>query len=324
MTAAIFTIREARQDDLEPVLEMLHDRHYADLPLRGLTGPQRRDAAIRGYRENWQHMDREKQLKILVAEDEGGLAGAVVFLTGMRESITYDQQVWIYDHFTAARSARSQVLHGLLDCAEAIARDEGDQYSTVELMPGEPDEELFGPRGYSVELNRIVKRVQSHDIRPSSSYRIREADKNDQMFIIYLNALVNKYTIPAGRDGDPELVAERYLDAYFSLDVGREAKGFLCEAGPERTAVGYLLLKTGYQELISGQTLGYIYDLAVHPDHWGRRATQLIMRTAENRLAQAGVPLYTGDISERNQRALKTSIKSLGFTVEWRRWGKRL
>lgn len=87
---------------------------------------------------------------------------------------------------------------------------------------------------------------------------------------------------------------------------------------------GYLLVKTGFQEPVTGQRLAYIYDLAVHPDHWGRRATQLLMRDVERRLAELGFDIFCGDISERNPRALKTAIKSLGFTLEYRRFGRKL
>lgn len=190
-------------------------------------------------------------------------------------------------------------------------------------MGDAPEEAFFAARGYSVEICRIARRLAPEPPR-DGPYQVRRATARDQLFVMVLNSRVSPVTLPAGRDLDPEEVAARYLDVYLALDLEGNPclEGLIAEK--DGLPVGYLLLKTGYTDEITGESLAYIYDLAIDPEHWGRRATQRIMREAETRMHARGVRILLGDISASNPRALKTAIHSLGYTLEQQRWARRL
>ena len=326
----MITLRERRADDLELVLELISEREYAPLTVRGLSGERRREGAKTVYKAYWDAA--EDELALYLAEREGECVGLMCVSPGSEESITGDKQTLIHDHYVRPVDDRLSILRALEEKAVTLAEKAGDDYLVVELPPGDPDEELFTDLGYRIEINRIAKVLEEHPIRENSRYLIREGRPTDHMFVCYLNSLVNNNTIPAGRDHDPIEVGARYLENYFQMSMtDGETQVYICERKDVDALeeigfrqAGYLLIKTGFIEPIARHSLAYIYDLAIHPDHWGRRATQLLMRDVERRLAEQGHDIFTGDISERNPRALKTSIKSLGFTLEYRRWGRKL
>ena len=109
-----------------------------------------------------------------------------------------------------------------------------------------------------------------------------------------------------------------------SLAETEDFAALIIEDALKNESAGYLLLKTDTCDPVTGERLGYVYDLSIHPHYWGKRATQRLMKEGENYLYHKGIPYFLGDICEDNQRALKTAIKSIGFTLERIRWMKKL
>lgn len=307
-------LRDAVPEDLPEVLRLCRARELPAWPVRRVSGEARREALAEAYRARWSFLGSDPDLHVLVAPREGGLAGYAVLLTGQRESITGEPQAILYDHAWEDRAVGERLVRA----AEARAR--GADYLVAEADPADTFLESLG---YHLEIVRIARRL---DPRPpgESAYTVRPARPGDQLFILVLNGKVTPFTLPAGRDLDPREVASRYLDVYLGLDIARDPRLLVLIAETGGLPVGYLMLKLGYSDEITGERIGYIYDLAVEPEHWGRRATQRLMREAEARLHADGVALMLGDISADNPRAVKTAVKSLGYAIEGHRRARRL
>jgi ribosomal protein S18 acetylase RimI-like enzyme len=203
------------------------------------------------------------------------------------------------------------------------------KYLTVEIfVQDEKNGRLFGELGFSREMSRIIKKVEPHEISPPSPdpFRVRKGDNDDAFFIMWLNSQSASFTIPPGRDIPKDEILLRYLATYteLPLDDNSYFEALIIEDRALMKPIGYLLLKLHYEDSLTGEQLAYIYDLAIHSDYWGKRATQRLMREAENRLAARGIAYWLGDISIENPRALKTAMKSLRFQLESERWLKKL
>lgn len=304
-------IRLARAKDREAFLQLVARRRFPALPARELSSEQRRSSALMHYRQYFEQALEAEDLRVVVEEQEGQLLGYIVLLTGLRESITQEPQTLLFDYF-----GPPETLDRLLVHAERYMRPE--DYIVVEIPPGDGDEEIFKARGYHLEMHRIIRRTRQWDL--GGPYSVRRARSKDHLFLLSLNAICFRFTIPDGRRQSPGEIALNFLQAYVDLDLDNDPNLIPWLVEREGEPVGYLMLKLGYQTEVSGEEAAYIYDLAVHPEHWGRRATQKLMRYAESDLDRRGIAYMIGDISAANPRALKTSVKSLGFQVEWNRW----
>jgi len=94
-----------------------------------------------------------------------------------------------------------------------------------------------------------------------------------------------------GRDTPRGEVMVRYMSAYMELklDESELFTALIIEDRKAEKPIGYLMYKLNACDSISGDKVGYIYDLAIDPDYWGKRATQRIMREGERFLAGRGV-----------------------------------
>jgi hypothetical protein len=81
--------------------------------------------------------------------------------------------------------------------------------------------------------------------------------------------------------------------------------------------VGHLLIEVA-------QDHGYISDLALTREHWGGPAVRYLMRAGSRLLFERAVPLFVGDVSAANRRALIVAQRALGFVEESRRYGLKL
>ncbi|MEW6283166.1 MAG: GNAT family N-acetyltransferase [Candidatus Eremiobacterota bacterium] len=313
-------LRPATAGDLDAVVALCGERAYPALTARGQTPEQRRQAIAAGYRRHWEWVETDPNLTVLVSEREG-LSGFLLMITGLRESITDETQAMVYDLYGRHPGEAEE----LLELAEGRARAASCTYLVMDLAPGEPLEDLFTRRGYAVDINRIVRVVTEVPER-ARSCRVRSARPNDHLFIVWLNSQTAVHTIPGGRGTDPAFIAQSYFDTYLATDFAGDPalKTFIAEHPTEPRQIGYIVLKLGYADGVDAAPMAYIYDLAVHPDQWGRRVVHDLMLEVDRFLVQEGIRFLQGDISQANQRALKTAVKSLGFQVEWRRWAVAL
>jgi ribosomal protein S18 acetylase RimI-like enzyme len=311
---------EAVSGDLKQVLEFRGRKAPAALPIRGATSEIRLEILLESYTRYWKWVGVDPSFRVYLAHQElaGGakdLVGIILVVVGHTDSITDQPQGLIVDFHCESPEA----AHLLFDLGEAFCRQHNMWFLVGDLSVDDTAwEDFLHQRGYSPDLNRIILPT-SPPIRSRNRCEIRPACATDYFFVISLNSLVNSNTIPPGRGVDPNLVARSYLQAYSEFKIGEDPKMPTYIAEKDEQPIGYLMIKLSPPDP-HGVQAGYIYELAVHPDHWGRRVGDELLSAATKDLAAKGVSYITGDVSQSNMRALKTAQKQLGFQLEARRW----
>ncbi len=323
-------LRSATAADIDTVLTLCELRPLPDMPIRGLSGAEITRHRLENYRLHAHMLGQSPDLDVLLATDEGGVAaGFVAVTTGIAESITHEPQTLIFDFALRSDTAPS-VLEALLDGAAAFARRHGDEYLVVQLPPGDPHETAFARAGFMLDMVRVAKKVRPPEPEAlpgtADKYQVRLARESDHLFILYLSTVSSQNTVPPGRPVDAAAVKERYLQAYMALDVGQHGQAhiFVAERIEDSIPVGYFMLQVAEQADVRPTRTGYVYDIAVHPEHWGGGVSQLLIHHGERQLETLGVELLLGDISAENPRPLMVARKHLGFEVETGRWARRL
>jgi len=316
------SVRSAVLEDLNTILDLCRERPYPDLPIRGQTSDQRRQAILGSIEQNWQFLGREPRLNLLVNDNSDGF---LVLFNGLNESISGDPQSVIQD----LHGRTPEDFTALLDEAERRTVESGGDFAVCELAVGETAlEEQLTRRGYAVEMLRILRAV--HEVpKRTPRYSVRAARRTDQLFMMWLSEFTAFNTVVPGRSADPDEVAVRFFASYANQSFYDDPRmaAFVAEdlSDPENPRqIGYIILKLGFQDLVDKQRLAYIYDISVHPDYWGKRVFHDLMDQADRFMVKNRVTLLQGDISMNNQRALRTAIKALGFKIEWQRWSKKL
>lgn len=269
----------------------------------------------------------DRNFRMLIAEDGGKTVGYLILFLRLVETITGEEQAFIFDYGVEAGHEEAAVP--LIERAGGVTCEEGLKYLEVEIYNDDMKGELlYDSVGFRREIHRIIKIVEHHEFPFSESdpYKVRKAWNEDMFFLLWLNTQCASFTIPPGRDRKKEDVQFRYLRVYsgMKLEGDENLTALIIEDVRKDEPAGYLLLKTHAHDAITGEKLGYVYDIAIHPDYWGKRAAQRLMREGENALFQQNIKYCIADISDDNQRALKTAIKSTRFRAEKIRWMKKL
>ncbi len=311
---------EAVSSDLERVLEFRRRKAPVALPIRGASSESRLELLLESYVRYWKWVGVDPNFRVYLAEQEkanGGseLLGILLVVVGATDSITDQPQGVIVDF----HSESTEAAHLLFDLGEQFCRQHHMLFLVGDLSVEEVSwEDFLQQRGYGPDLNRIILPMNP-PIRRRDRWKIRPARSTDYFFVISLNSLVNSNTIPPGRDVDANLVARGYLQAYSELKIGDDPKMPTYIAEADDQPIGYLMVKLSPLDT-NGKQAGYIYEISVHPDHWGRRVVDELLAAASQDLGPKGVSWITGDVSQSNIRALKTAQKQLGFHLEQRRW----
>ncbi|MHB2016029.1 MAG: GNAT family N-acetyltransferase, partial [Candidatus Xenobia bacterium] len=223
---------------------------------------------------------------------------------------------------------RPETLRFLLEEAATTAQRNGEAYLVVQLDPSAEEEQLFAEAGYVPDMLHVCKRiagtVQTGREAEHGGYVVRPATEMDRMFVLHLNSLCGPFTIPPHRKTDDTEVGQRYLNYYVGLRLEGDPDFRVWIAEHEGFPVGFIMIKIAPPDPVSGEGVGYVYDIAIHPEHQGRLLSQKLVETAEAWLQSREVALLTGDISAANPRPQRVAEKYLGFSVELRRWAKVL
>ena len=318
--------RRATSQDIEAIIELCRLRSLPLRPLRQATAAARREQSIETYRRFAHQLDDEaSEIVCLLSERAGHVDGFLILVLNRHESITGERQAQVHDF--AAR--QPETLRFLLDNAAATARRNGEAYLVVQLDPQATDEEqLFAAAGYTPDMLHICKRVggpvQTGRETEQSGYTVRESREADRMFVLHLNTLCGPFTIPPHRGTDETDVGQRYLNHYVGLNLDGDPDFKVWIAEHNRLPVGFVMIQKGPPDPVSGEGVGYVYDIAIHPDHQGRLLSQRLVEAAEAWLRENNVALLTGDISAANPRPWRVAEKYLGFSIELRRWAQPL
>ncbi|MHC9541095.1 MAG: GNAT family N-acetyltransferase [Vulcanimicrobiota bacterium] len=323
-------IREARREDLEEMIALYRQKEHFFSVVRNHSVDEYTEYFVGSLRQYAHLIGTDKDLKVFLAhDDKGEMTGYLILFLNLTEAITGERQALIYDYALKEGEDAGTALSALLSGACEAAAHESIEYNIVEIDSRDiRGSQLFSERGFTREINRIIRRATKHTFpdRENDPYRVRKAVNTDLFFFLVLNSKCGLYTMLPGRGASKEEVASRYLETYSRILL--EGDEFLIPLVIEEKEtfkpIGYLMYKTNSCDSFTGDPIAYIYDLAVDPAYWGKRVTQRIMREGESLLVDMGFVYIIGDISESNQRALKTAMKSLGYSLESVRWVKKI
>jgi ribosomal protein S18 acetylase RimI-like enzyme len=325
--------RTAANDDIERIIKLQEKQDGFPCYLGYEPIDEQRSVMADFYRK----LDLEKSIepsgrqRIILAENEKNdkLIGYMLVEVALPEAFGLFKRTHIRDWFVAHKSDWDYVMEEFIYNVEELALHEGCRDISAEVpISLKAEEDFFRDCDFYPEMNRILKPVSSHNLDTMlvKKYTTRLANESDRLFILSLSAGNASAIIPPGMDGLEKDIRESYFNLYagMNLEENKNLRVFIVEDPKEYRPIGFIIIMTDTESVISAKSSGYIYDLSVHPDYWGRYATQRIMREAENILASEGCGYYFGDISELNPRALKTSIRTLDFKLYGRKWVKNI
>lgn len=229
-------------------------------------------------------------------------------------SISGDRET-VIEHLQAEDAIGCQAL---LERAVESARQHGSQFLTLQLKPEQVElKERLERLGFVHESERIVMPSAEHPVPAGSPYSVRDLQSGDDFLIAVRNAQLLEHTLTAGREYNLSDLTFHSMEAMFE-QLRRPAEEqqtlVLIWQGQQ---VGHLILELQ-------PTSGYISDVGVEPQHWGGKATSILMRAGSTWLHRRGLERMVGDVSASNQRALKFAKRFLGFSLESLRYGLKL
>ena len=249
--------------------------------------------------------------------------------TALPEAFGLFMRTHIRDWFVALKSEWDFVLDEFIYCAEEIAISEGCRDLSIEVPISMPeDEQLLRELDFYPEMDRILKPVSTNSLETNMAkrYKIKPAEEADRLFMLSLSAGNADAIIPPGLENLKDEIKEAYFNLYAGLEIegNKSLRTFIVEDPKEYRPIGFIIIMPNPETVLSAKTTGYIYDLSVHKDYWGKYASQRIMREAENILADENCGYYFGDISVMNPRATRTAVRTLNFNLYGRKWVKNL
>lgn len=254
------------------------------------------------------------EFDILITEENDGVSGFLLLKRQLTRGLTGDRESVVYDHWATTAQGRQR----LFESAVRAARGHGSTYLTHPLAPHDTStKSLLLSLGFQLESQRISVASGEPRIPPDSPYEIRPATEEDAFMIGVLNSTMLEHTLAAGRQYDMADLTMKSMGAIMSHVARRDAHSAGLVLTKNGTMVGHLLLELNERR-------GYIYDLALEQEHWGGTAVRHLMRAGSLLLHQRQIPLFVGDVSAGNRRALVVAQRALGFQVDFERWGLSL
>lgn len=158
--------------------------------------------------------------------------------------------------------------------------------------------------------------------------KVREYTDDDAKFVRNLSRKYLLCSAPESRlEGlsDDEKLS-RMLDWYEQIekkikDVSSARTYIAVDENDNR--LGYVLVFWGAKDDFRPQRQGFLCDIAVKDEYWGKGVAQALMKTAENYVKSMGAEYMTLNVSAFNKRAVKF-YKKLGYVEEWKMMGKKL
>jgi GNAT superfamily N-acetyltransferase len=324
--------RLGEKKDVEILINFLEKRCF----FPGYIGYENPDIVrpiiARSYRANKYLIEKQALFPLMIAshDETQEPLGFMLLLMVSEESITAEPQTVIYDFYVEPGDHFEVIMDRFLKQAEEWAQSIKIRYLVTEILITQNHrEEYFASRGFYVDMNRIVRGVETHtfeNMPRQKHFIVRPAREGDRNFILLLNAQNAGLLVPVGRDTPLKDVQVYYFNTYSQLSITDNPimNVLIAEDTEKARPAGYIMLKVAAVDAVSEKPLAYIYDISVHKDYWGKLVAQRLVREGENLLVGKGVHYLIGDTAENNPRPLKTAIKTLGFKLYSRRWVKKL
>lgn len=146
---------------------------------------------------------------------------------------------------------------------------------------------------------------------------IRRARPSDLPFVRELTLETVDQGVPEGRDVPNETVRARAAEHLGDLDemLLRKREFAMLVAVENEEPVGFLILELAHVEETTGDRQTHIYNMAVAPEHLGRRIDRLLVKEAARITHRRGCRYMTGRVTASNERALLAAVRQ-GFEVE--------
>lgn len=144
---------------------------------------------------------------------------------------------------------------------------------------------------------------------------IRDATDSDMRFVRRLALDSALHGIPYGRNISNRAIRARVRESIKEIEPGEEFVVLIAYNKESGRPVGYLILDLYNIEDSTGERQSLVYDLAVHPRHWGTPAVRLLVQEAARRTAKAGLTYMKGEVSAHNERTYLQALR-LGFELE--------
>jgi ribosomal protein S18 acetylase RimI-like enzyme len=320
----------ATAPDIDGIIRLYGGKeHFYSLPWQGHEEEVTR-YFITNLKSRKDEIASDRNLRIFVARHgpEGEILAYLMLLSEVIEGITGQKQGLIIDYALSPTHDGNTLFGAMLSQAEEALLENYTKYLVIDVFCNDGGgEKIIEAGGFKRELNRIVKKVEMGPVRAPEPdpYLVRMAENEDLFFILALSSQCASFIIPSGRDAAGEDVHFRFMRAYsgMALKERDDFAALIIEDRVKEEPVGYLMFKFK-DDAITGERLAYVYDIAIEPAYWGRRAAHRLDREGENYLAGKGIAFLLGDISVENQRALKTATRNGGYALERVRWLKKL
>lgn len=241
------------------------------------------------------------------------VAGFLVLKKRLVRGLTGDRESVIRDSF--ARDVREH--RRLIEHAAEVARGYDSQFLTAEVAPDDPRRRLLEAMGFHLESHKISVPTAECRIPEDSPYAVRPAEPEDAFLIAVLNSTMLPHTLSAGREYNLSELTFRSMGDMMAQVNRQDPKSAALVLTLDGQMVGHLLLEID-------ERIGYIYDLALAREHWGGTAVRHLMRAGSTLLHHRNIPLFVGDVSAANRRALVVAQRALGFSVDCQRYGLTL
>lgn len=144
---------------------------------------------------------------------------------------------------------------------------------------------------------------------------VRDASHDDMRFVRRLAMESALHGVPYGRSISNRAIKARVRESIKSIEPDEDTVVLIAYNEEDQKPVGYLILDLTDIEDSTGERQSLIYDLAVHPRHWGTPAVGHLVREAARRTAKAGLSYMIGEVSAHNDRTYLQALR-LGFELE--------
>ena len=254
------------------------------------------------------------EFDVFVAEENDRVDAFLLMKKQIVRGMTEDRESIIYDYFAPGEKEASL----LLDAAASAAKDHSSQFLTLQVSPQDDrTREALKARGFELESYRISVPSGEPRIPEKSPYSVRPVTEDDAFLIGVLNSTMLSHTLSAGREYDLADLTVKSMGAIMAQAARQDSGCAGLALTLKGDMVGHLLLEIN-------ERMGYIYDLALAQEHWGGTAVRHLMRAGSRLLFERGIPLFVGDVSASNRRALVVAQRALGFKTDCERYGLKL
>lgn len=157
----------------------------------------------------------------------------------------------------------------------------------------------------------------------NQTFTVREAKRSDLEKIINLAVESMIYSQSPHRQSSLEEVKQyrkKDLSRLYSL-FGQPQLGLYVAQGEK--IIGHVIVLTGTTESVSGEEQGWVIDLSVQPEYWGKGVAKKLALKAENFVKQKGLKYIGLGVTTVNERAVRF-YERLGYLEERKRMIKTL